>query len=70
MAIVIHNVWAQASQCAKEITSVPFDSVEELMAISACLTEAHDYLWQAVVKADTVGYLEGPQFATFICRSA
>lgn len=58
MAIVIDNVWAKACQYAKEIAVTVFDNVEKLVVISACLTEAHEHLWQALVKEDSVGFLD------------
>lgn len=58
LALAIDDVWVSACRYAKELSKIPFNNVEERAAITAGLTEIHDYLWQAVVKVDNVGFLD------------
>ena len=57
IAIAIDDVWHHLCRYAKDIDMCGFNDVEQRTAISASLTESHDYLWQAVIHVDNVGFV-------------
>ena len=58
LLLVIDDVWVNAYQNAQDIILCKLDDVEQRASISACLTEAQDNLWDAVVDADNVGFVD------------
>ena len=70
LAIAIDDVWDIACRYAKEIHVTTFNDVEQRAAISAGITEAHDYLWQAVVHVDKCGFLDRTlEIQPFLCET-
>lgn len=58
LLMVIDDVWTNAYRCGQDISLCSVDDVEQRASISACLTEAHDALWDTVVHADKVGFVD------------